>query len=158
MRKVRPALYTSILLTLATVALAACDRLPVYCHYEHTPTSGWEKNDTISFGVSPVKEAGYYLEQLGLRINDDYPFQGLCLVVSQTVLPSGYSHSDTLNCTLIDKYGRVKGSGVKHYQYDFHVNTIRLAEGDSLHILVRHNMKREIMPGITDIGMRVEKK
>jgi hypothetical protein len=37
------------------------------------------------------------------------------------------------------------------------VNTIRLNEGDSLHVLVKHNMKREIMPGITDIGLRVEK-
>lgn len=157
MRKAKHALLACLLLTGAVPSLTACGDLPVYSHYRHTPANGWEKNDTISFGISPVKEAGHYLEELGLRINDDFPFQGLCLVVHQTVLPSGYHHSDTLNCTLIDKDGRVKGSGIKHYQYNFHVNTIRLSEGDSLHILVKHNMKREIMPGITDIGIRVEK-
>lgn len=158
MRKNSLTWVTSLILTVVCVAFAACDRLPVYSHYEHTSSNGWEKNDTLSFSVSPVKEAGYYQEELGLRINEDYPFQGLCLVIQQTILPSGYRHNDTLNCTLIDKSGRVKGSGIKHFQYNFHVNTIRLTEGDSLHILVKHNMKREIMPGITDIGFRIEKK
>jgi hypothetical protein len=37
------------------------------------------------------------------------------------------------------------------------VNTIRLAEGDSLRILVKHNMKREIMTGVTDIGIKIER-
>ena len=157
MRRASRTIYAGILLAVTITAFAACDRLPVYSHYEHTPLSGWEKNDTISFSINPVKEAGYYREEVGLRINEDYPFQGLCLVVHQTILPSGYHHSDTLNCILIDKDGRMKGSGIKHYQYQFHINTIRLAEGDSLHIEVKHNMKREIMPGITDIGIRVDR-
>ena len=137
--------------------ITSCSRLPIYCHYEPTPATGWEKNDTICFGIPPVSEAGYYKEELGLRINEDYPFQGLCLIVQQTVLPSGYQHNDTLNCKLIDKNGTIRGTGINHYQYTFHVNTIRLAEGDSLHIHVKHNMKREIMPGVTDIGIRIER-
>ncbi len=137
--------------------ITSCSRLPIYCHYEPTPATGWEKNDTICFGIPPVSEAGYYKEELGLRINEDYPFQGLCLIVQQTVLPSGYRHNDTLNCKLIDKNGTIRGTGINHYQYTFHVNTIRLAEGDSLHIHVKHNMKREIMPGVTDIGIRIER-
>ena len=151
--------YRQVIITLMlTVAcgITSCDRLPIYSHYEPTPTSGWEKNDTICFGIPPVKATGYYKEELGLRISDAYPFQGLCLIVQQTVLPSGYRHNDTLNCKLIDKKGTVKGTGINHYQYTFHVNTIRLVEGDSLHILVKHNMKREIMPGVTDIGIRID--
>ncbi|MBR1388052.1 MAG: gliding motility lipoprotein GldH [Prevotella sp.] len=145
--------------TLFAVActLVACNRNAIYSHYEHTPISGWEKNDTITFGIPPVAESGDYHEELGLRINGDYPFLGLSLVIEQTVLPSGYRHNDTLNCSLIDDNGRVKGAGIRHYQYNFHVNTIRLNEGDSLHVLVKHNMKREIMTGITDIGIHVEK-
>ena len=144
-----------LMLTVAC-GMTSCDRLPIYSHYEPTPTSGWEKNDTICFGIPPVSKAGNYKEELGLRINEDYPFRGLCLVIQQTVLPSGYCHNDTLNCNLIDKKGTIRGIGISHYQYTFHVNTIRLAEGDSLHILVKHNMKREIMPGVTDIGIKIE--
>lgn len=146
----------ALMLTVAC-GLTSCDRLPIYIHYEPTPMTGWEKNDTINFGIPPVKETGYYKEELGLRINEGYPFLGLSLVVEQTVLPSGYRHNDTLNCKLIDKKGTIRGTGINHYQYTFHVNTIRLAEGDSLHISVKHNMKREIMPGVTDIGIRIDK-
>ena len=145
-----------LMLTVAC-GMTSCDRLPIYSHYEPTPTSGWEKNDTICFGIPPVSKAGNYKEELGLRINEDYPFRGLCLVIQQTVLPSGYCHNDTLNCNLIDKKGTIRGIGISHYQYTFHVNTIRLAEGDSLHLLVKHNMKREIMPGVTDIGIKIER-
>ncbi len=147
---------TGLMLAVAC-GVTSCDRLPIYCHYESTPSAGWEKNDTISFGIPPVSEAGYYKEELGLRINESYPFLGLCLIVQQTVLPSGYCHYDTLNCHLIDKKGTIRGTGINHYQYTFHVNTIRLAEGDSLHIRIKHNMKREIMPGVTDIGIRIDK-
>ena len=138
-------------------ALAACDRLPIYTHFEHTPINGWEKNDTLDFGVHPVKEVGDYREELALRINESYPFRGLCLIVKQTVLPSGYQHIDTINCNLFDKKGHKKGDGINYYQYAFHINTIYLKEGDSLHIQDRNNMKREIMPGIADIGIRIDK-
>ena len=156
MQKTSRAVVIGILITVA-YAFGACNRLPIYSHYEHAPSAGWEKNDTLDFYVTPVKEAGYYHEELGLRIDDSYPFQGLCLVIEQTILPSGYRHNDTLNCSLYEKNGVAKGSGIKHYQYNFHMNTIRLNEGDSLHIAVRHNMKREIMPGITDIGLLIRK-
>ncbi len=156
MRRNSRAVVIGIVMTVA-YALSACNRLPVYCHYEHAPSAGWEKNDTIGFYVSSVKEAGYYQEELGLRIDDNYPFQGLCLVIEQTIPPSGYRHNDTLNCSLYDKNGVVKGSGIKHYQYNFHMNTIRLNEGDSLRIAIRHNMKREILPGTTDIGLLIRK-
>ena len=150
---------TVLMLTVLTVVgvMTACNRMPLYSHYEHMPATGWEKSEGVAFDISPVAQAGNYREELGLRIDGDYPFQGLCLVVQQTILPSGYRHNDTIDCSLFDKNGRVKGYGINHYQYSFHINTLRLTEGDSLHILVKHNMKREIMPGITDIGIQIEK-
>lgn len=156
MHKNRLLLFATTILTVAC-GITACNRSKIYSQYEYTPMYGWEKNDVISFDISPVEQAGHYREDLGLRINDTYPFQSLCLVLEQTILPSGYRHNDTLNCSLFDNKGKMKGAGLNYYQYSFHINTIRLAEGDSLHIEVKHNMKREIMPGITDIGIMVEK-
>ena len=148
-------LYLGLIFTVA-IGFTSCDRKTIYYHYEHAPVSGWEKNDVLSFYVSPVSE-GTYREELGLRIDKSYPFMGLCLVIKQTILPSGYVHSDTLNCKLIDEDGNNKGPGLSYYQYNFHVNTLHLQEGDSLHITVKHNMKREIMPGISDIGIRLDR-
>ncbi|MBR1688355.1 MAG: gliding motility lipoprotein GldH [Prevotella sp.] len=135
--------------------MAACNRKTVYDHYSHTPVAGWERNDTLSFDIKPMAAGGEYREEVGLRINDAYPFMGLSLVIEQTILPAHLIRSDTLNCKLIDEHGTVKGHGISTYQYNFHLTTLTLNEGDSLHIAVRHNMKREILPGISDIGIRL---
>jgi gliding motility-associated lipoprotein GldH len=138
------------------MGIVSCDRKTVYFQYHHAPVAGWEKNDTITFDVPPLS-AGNYREDLGVRIDDSFPFMGICFVIKQTFLPSGYVHSDTVNCNLISEDGVKKGYGISYAQYQFHINTLKVQEGDSLHICVRHNMKREIMPGVVDIGIRLEK-
>ena len=146
-----------ILLLTVALALAGCNRKTIYSHYEHTPINGWERVDDLSFTLSPVRMGGTFREEIGLRINGAYPFMGLTLIVEQQVFPSGITRSDTLSCKLIDNDGTILGEGISFYQYNFHVNTLRLHEGDSLHITVRHNMKREIMPGVSDVGIRLDK-
>lgn len=139
-------------------AMTACSRRTVYNSYEHTPLSGWEKNDTLIFDISPVSQAGKYYEEVGLRINTLYPFMGLSLVIDQTIYPLAYTHRDTLNCSLIDENATVKGKGVSYYQYNFHLTDVDLNKGDSMHICVRHNMKREILRGIADVGIMLRRK
>lgn len=95
---------------------------------------------------------GVFTANLGLRINSSFPFMGLTLIVDQTVYPSHLTKSDTINCQLIDKNGNSKGLGISYYQYNFKINQVSLNKGDSLVVRVRHNMKREILPGISDIG------
>ena len=70
--------------------LTSCQERVVYSHYESTPIKGWERNDTLSFDIPSIQKGGYFEEVLGLRINGEYPFMGLSLVVKQTVLPSGH--------------------------------------------------------------------
>jgi gliding motility-associated lipoprotein GldH len=40
--------------------LVSCTGNKVYDHYEQTPTTGWEKNDTLTFGVPPLAVDGLY--------------------------------------------------------------------------------------------------
>ena len=146
-----------ILLTVA-LALASCNRKTIYSHYEHTPLDGWEKNDTLVFSVPPVKYDGVYREMIGLRTSSAYPFMGLTLVVEQEVWPSGLTRSDTLWCRLVDSDGNIQGEGISNFQYNFQLLNLRLNSSDSLRVTVRHNMKREILPGISDIGLTLTKK
>lgn len=147
-----------------TLLVAACSGGKVYDHYEHTPLAGWEKNDTLIFGIPKTAiTGGDYVVDLGLRINTSYPFMGLTLVVEQTVFRqtdnAGHiifrQQTDTLSCKLIDQRGNAQGSGVSHFQYNFNVSEIPLQPTDSLHIRVRHDMKREILPGIADVGIQL---
>ena len=113
-RRVMNRKQTRLMLMALTVALivSSCNRKIIYSHYEHTPLAGWEKNDTLIFNISPVAEGGIYHEEVGLRINDLYPFMSLNLVVDHLNLTQGTVKRDTLNCSLIERDGRVKGKGV----------------------------------------------
>ena len=111
---------------------------------------------------TPLKTSGTYEQQLGLRVTGVYPFMGLTLIVNQSIFPKGkvqsmekIEKSDTIQCDLIDKSGTTKGQGISYYQYNFPINAYRFASGDSIHITVKHNMKREILPGISDIGIKM---
>lgn len=140
------------------VLSTACEHRMVYNHYEHVTAAGWEKTDDISFDVRPVSSCGKYAELVELRINHDYPFTGLTLIVEQTIYPSKVMRCDTLNCQLIDQQGNTIGNGVSQYQYQFPLATLRLAKNDSLHVSIRHDMKREILGGITDVGFCLQVK
>jgi gliding motility-associated lipoprotein GldH len=147
-----------------TLLLSACIGNKVYDHYEHAPLAGWEKNDTLIFGVpKSAITGGDYIVDLGLRINPSYPFTGLTLVVEQTIFrqTDNASHiifrqqTDTLSCKLIDERGNARGAGVSHFQYRFNVSEMPLQPTDSLNIRVRHDMKREILPGIAEVGIQL---
>ena len=145
--------YTLLyIIVLAATILTACDRQTVYSHYEHTPIAGWERNDSLSFDIPATGAAACLQEEVGLRISGDYPFMAVTLIVEQTVLPGKQARRDTLVCQLTDEKGWLTGQGVSQYQYRYALKTVALDKGDSLHVTIRHNMKREILPGIADVG------
>lgn len=153
----RNKLFLITIIFTVTLGITSCNRKTIYNHYNHTPLTGWERNDTLTFGINPMTATGVYKEELGLRINESYPFMKLTLVVEQEIVPSGIIRYDTLSCQLVDKNGDVKSSGVNYYQYNYHITNLSLNKGDSVTVRVRHNMKREIMPGISDIGIKISR-
>ena len=153
--------YTLLFIIGIAVLLPSCTGALVYDQYEHTPIAGWEKNDTLSFEVPPLASGGTYQGSLGLRITGAYPFMKLTLIVTSKVYPKNgpkgkYEVSeDTLQCDLIDQFGKTKGQGISYYQYNMPISVKDLQEGDSLLFAIRHDMKREILPGISDIGLKL---
>ena len=149
---------TGMLLTaMALTWLTSCLRQTVYYHYEHTPITGWEKNDVLEYSVAPMTDDCTLREEVMMRANRLYPFQTLTVVLEQEVLPRGLVRRDTLNISIFDKQGIEKGRGTSLYSFMNHLTDLQLARGDSLHILLHHNMKREILPGIADVGIMLRK-
>lgn len=143
----------------------ACIGGKVFDAYEQIPVEGWDKNDTLNFSVPAVAADGVYNLALGLRTTGDYPFMSLTLLFEANIIAKKSDNlplvkapaklSRSLSCPLVSSRGRSQGQGVSLYQYNFHVATISLHEGDSLQVNVRHIMKREMLPGITDLGLSV---
>jgi len=145
--------FLTILFLAIGLVLCACHRQKTYSRFQHVSETGWEKVDTIAFDIPPVTESGTYSEELELRIDKTFPFQSLTMEVTQTIFPEGRQESYTKTCPLIDKNGNITGAGLSLFSYTFPFNAIQLNHGDSLHITVVHRMKREIMPGVTDVGI-----
>ena len=148
----RRLLYMSLFLL-----LASCSGNTVYDHYNHTPVSGWDRGEVLTYDVPHLKRGDKYATMLGLRVSEAYPFQSLTLIVEQTVFPEKRTTRDTLNCQIYDPKGTIKGQGINYFQYHYLVSERNLKEGDSLHITVRHDMRREIIPGVADIGIKLSR-
>lgn len=137
--------------------LLSCTGRKVYDTYHHTFISGWDRGEVLSYDVPKVKTASKYSTMLGLRVSDVYPFQSLTLIVEQTVYPKKITRRDTLNCQIYDSRGTIRGKGISYFQYHYQVSQMNLQEGDSLHVTVRHDMRREIIPGIADVGIEISR-
>ena len=143
----------------------ACVGGKVFDEYEQIPVEGWDKTDTLTFSVPAVAADGVYNLALGLRTTGDYPFMSLTLLFEANIIAKKSENSSvvkapqrlsrTLSCPLVSSRGRSHGQGVSLYQYNFHVATISLREGDALQVNIRHNMKREMLPGLSDLGLSI---
>ena len=147
-------LCLAFLITVALVT-ASCDRKTIYHHYEHTSLTGWEKGDTLFFSPKRMTQTAVIQRDVELRISDNYPFRSLNLIIEQTTLPSCHIRRDTLDCQFMTPDGKILGQGITLYQYRFRLPEVSLNEGDSLSISIYHNMRREILSGIADIGVRL---
>lgn len=143
---------------MAATLMTACDTDVVYDSYCHAPTEGWEKTDTLQFNVPRMAEGGRYRMEIGMRTNSSFPFTGITVVVDQVIEPRHRLQSDTINCRIADKDGNILGRGVSFYQYDFILNDTDLRRGDSLNIRIRHIMRREVVPGVADVGVKITKR
>ena len=148
----------ALLAAMLLLVLSACNRKLVYDRYLSTPISGWEKNDTLSYDIRPVSGTDTYDMWLGLRTSEAYPFTAITLIVEQHIYPKDTIVNDTVNCKLTARHGNASGTGVNFHQYRFPVTELQLQDGDSIHIRVRHDMKREILPGISDVGISLRRK
>ena len=146
---------TYLLITVALTLLVSCNRKVVYSHYENIPDDGWERTDTLKFSICPIIAEGDYREDVGLRINNTFPFRRLMLIVDQHTVPSGMMRSDTLHARLIDHNGSIEGKGINYFQYEFHLANIYLNTTDTLFVTIRHNMKRELLGGVADVGITI---
>ena len=148
-----------IILTMAVAAIfVSCDRKTVYSHYERTPQEGWERLDTLFYEVPPVKETGTYQEFIGIRTDIGFPFQAIALNFAQDVFPQGTHYQTTKNCMLYDEGGKELGSGISRFQTDFYLTDVQLNKGDSMRICITHYMRRELLSGVSDIGIILKKK
>ncbi len=66
---------------------------------------------------------------------------------------------DTIHCEIITDKGMLAGQdGISNTEIRQHIASFQLNRNDSLHITIHHVMSRNSIPGISDIGLRLQKR
>ncbi|MCR5680063.1 MAG: gliding motility lipoprotein GldH [Prevotella sp.] len=151
-RKSSSAVLAMALAIVATVA-ASCSRSTVYSHFEPIPQEGWERAKTLSFAVGPLADSVGCQEVLGLRVTSFYPYTDIVLIISQQALLSGLRCTDTVALPLVNEHGQSLGTGIGSQQFTLPLRQMHLKADDILHVQVRHNMHRDPLPGVSDVGI-----
>ena len=147
---------------IAAAAFASCFDKTIHYEYKGTDINGWNRKDSITFSIRPLEESSYYVEEIGIRANTEYPYERLHLIVRQEIVSTTDSTrcetiTDEVSLPIYDEKGTPIGTGVNLLQYQIPLKTVKLQSGDSLQVSIIHNMRDSIICGISDVGMRVIK-
>lgn len=141
------------------IAFAGCTTDTIYSHYRHIADEEWGRSDTLIYIVPGIQHGGTYDLAVGLRTTSGYPYSDLTFVVEQEMIPSGRHSTDTFKVSLTTQDTRVQqnGTGVALRQYHFPFKQLTLTEGDTLKLTLKHDMQRDPLPGVADVGITLQR-
>jgi gliding motility-associated lipoprotein GldH len=151
--------------TLSHLALAvfiasltvSCSNYATFDQYQYVENGNWAKEQNYYFTFE-IKDASVpYNVSVSIRNNNMYPFQNLWLFIDDEQ-PFGPLLRDTIECMLANDYGKWLGKGVSIYETSFLIKKAYYfpIEGEYTFSL-RQGMRAKSIPGIEEVGLRVEK-
>lgn len=117
----------------------------------------WKKNDAQTFDFE-VKDAQNQKNLIFVvRNNNDYPYSNLRLIAKIEHNKKNIS-TDTLNFVLAKPNGEWIGTGfgdTKEILFQYKLN-YKFPQNGSYSVKVVHAMRRNVLPGIEDIGIKIQ--
>lgn len=147
----------SALILFVVIMLWSCDANRFYDQSLALPSTGWHKDSIAGFEVHVEDTARPYNFYITIRNDDAYPYRNFYLFLS-TTLPNNNETRDTLELILASKQGKWLGNGfgaVKDNQIKIRENLL-FPIGGSYHFRIEQAMRQDVLPGISDIGIRIE--
>ncbi len=147
------------ILSLCAVLASCREGRTAAFEYRPVPVEGWEAGDTLHFRVDTIRQGGSYRLSIGVRTSaaKPYPFRSIWLLICQhRHNPEAFTR-DTLECRLANERGDALGNGTSLYTSTAAWQTVQLPEGSSADITVNHIMRRDMLQGVTDVGIKLER-
>ncbi|HBL74358.1 MAG: hypothetical protein A2W90_19750 [Bacteroidetes bacterium GWF2_42_66] len=148
-----------VLLFLIIASLAACDRNRIFESYEEIHKDGWGKDTVLVFNFDIQDTVQAHNLYINLRNKGNYPYSNIWLFLSVDS-PDGTSLPDTVEFTLADNAGKWLGSGLGDLfdnQFIYRSN-VYFPQRGTYQFNMQHGMRNEMLEGIRDVGIRVEKR
>jgi len=140
--------------------VTSCNFDSIYERSVDIPKEEWKKNQAITFDIPIADTINGYRIVVNVRNSNEYPYSNLFLFLT-TFSPNGNSIKDTLEMTLADNKGKWLGSGFGGTWSTEAIlrnnMVIRFPSSGSYKIEVIQAMRDDILRGIKDIGIKVER-
>jgi gliding motility-associated lipoprotein GldH len=137
-------LLSLILLTLVT---ASCSRDgEITCYEDITDPEGWYESDTIYLRPDTVTIAGTYQCDITIRTTVAYPYSNFSVLAKV----EGSQERHTLHFNISE-------SGTPYHEEQATLGQLSLQKGAAIVVAVKQNMRRETVPGIAAVGLRLVK-
>ena len=151
----------------------SCDSNQIFDQYQSFPNQ-WNKNEVVSFTVTPPDSTQAYNLFVNIRNNNDYKFNNLFLIVELNY-PNGKVIKDTLNYKMAAPDGTLLGTGfsdIKESKLWYkgyndpntgQENPFVFDESGEYVVNIEHAMREngevdgvENLEGVTEVGFRIE--
>ena len=152
---IKPFLLISFLIILF---LSSCDLNRVFDENYSFENANWDRNKIVSFKIEISDTISQNQFFINIRNTTDYKYSNLYLFIT-TQLPDGNISKDTIECILADINGKWLGNGLSKLKENNILlkNNLVFPEKGSYIFEFEQAMRVEILQGIADIGIRIEK-
>jgi gliding motility-associated lipoprotein GldH len=148
------------LITLISIFfIIACDNGRIYEEYYALGSEGWNKDSVAHFYFNIDDSIAHYNLLINSRNLENYPYSNLWLFVD-VVAPDSTTIRDTIQYQLANPNGKWTGTGtggVYLNQFNFR-NDVYFPSSGIYELKIQHAMRDDLLKGVRDIGVRIEKR
>lgn len=147
-----------LMIFLLVTSLTSCDRKKVFESYYELNPNGWNKDSVVVFNVQLTDTTKNHNLYVNIRNKGTYPYSNLYLFLSVGA-PDGSLLTDTVEFTLAEPSGKWKGSGIGglHDNQILYKSSVYFPRKGKYKFMIKQGMRDNVLPGIRDIGIRIEK-
>ena len=142
---------------LITLFISCGNHNTMFHEYVAIDNEEWYYNDSLHFEIDSVEISGNLTTILEFRTSAKYPYRNISIVMEQSLRNGNKRIQKTVAYDIIDSKGRKNGEGITYMTHQVPFCTMNVNTGDTIDINIKHNMQDNILPGITDVGVLVEK-
>ena len=148
-----------LLLSLALIFItSACQDSPVFENYIDIPNHEWSKEHIARFEVEITDSIQLHNISVNIRNTGKYPYSNLWLFIKQ-IDPDGKISEEKFECHLASDTGEWYGSGFGNI-FDLQMlykPAILFTKPGLYTFEMVHGMRDENLPGIVNIGIKIDK-
>ena len=154
-RRMKTNFLLAIIISLCCVS---CHKNDVYFQYNAVNPTGWSKDSAYTFEVPILDTLASYNVYVNVLNRVYYPYKKMCFFLHKTT-PDKVHSTDSIECYLADNRGKWLGSGIGSV-YEMPVlyqQNVRFKTAGTYKYKIVQGMRDDILLGVNDIGLRVEK-